>query len=163
MAIRHQHTSVTAMARKCIDWERLLDELQVIASISANMRRIFESVLVATDVEGTSGTCLYASILLQQSLDRFGGCETVVRGGDGLSDGGARDTVGAWHGHYWVEGVTSSGAPFLADITADQFGWPSVVVLPLADARSRYVPGNDELCGQAVEDETRRMVQVLEK
>ncbi len=138
-----------------------MDELQAIESISSRMRRIFEKVLVATDVKGTSGTCIYASILLQQSPDRFGGCETVVRGGDGLSDGGVRDMVGVWHGHYWVEGVTSSGTPFLADISADQFGWRSVVVLPLAEARSRYVPGNDELCGQAVEDETRRMVQAL--
>jgi hypothetical protein len=80
-----------------------------------------------------------------------------VRGGDGRCDGGAFDPAGEWHGHYWVAGVTAEGNPFVADITADPFGWPSVVVLPLPVGRNRYRPGNDERCGEAVAEEIRRM------
>ncbi|MGA4124436.1 hypothetical protein ACI2VB_26220 [Ralstonia nicotianae] len=135
-----------------------MGDLKVVEEICAGMRDVFERVLTLSKIDGTSGTCLHASILLQQSLDRFAACETVVRGGNGIGDGGARDTNGAWHGHYWVEGTTSDGHPFLADITADQFGWPSIVVLPLAIARERYVPGDDALCGSAVDNEIGRMI-----
>ena len=110
-----------------------MSQLQPVEELCSSIRGIFEHVLAVEKIAGTAGTCLYGSILLQQALDRFGNCEAVVRGGDGAGDGGAQDKAGAWHGHYWVEGRTKDGKPFLADITADQFGWPPVVVLPLAE------------------------------
>jgi len=135
-----------------------MSHLQSVEDLSSSIRGIFERVLAVEKIAGTAGTCLYGSILLQQALDRFADCETVVRGGDGAGDGGAQDRTGAWHGHYWVEGRTKDGKPFLADITADQFGWPPVVVLPLEEGRERYQPGDDTVCGRAVENELVRML-----
>ncbi|MGV8399277.1 DUF6283 family protein [Pseudomonas aeruginosa] len=123
-----------------------------ISEVCTRMRDIFERILAVTGVESTAGSCLHASVLLSQSLDRYAGCETVVRGGNGLLDGGAQSASGEWRGHYWVEGITKGGEPFLADITADQFGWPPVVILPLASARARYRPGNDDAVGLAVDE-----------
>ncbi|WP_081059860.1 hypothetical protein [Burkholderia stagnalis] len=136
-----------------------MEDLQLIEQICSNMRDVFSRVLDVSNIVSTAGTCLYASILLQQSLDQFGRCESVVRGGDGANDGGAQDPQLRWHGHYWVEGVTDRGTAFLADITGDQFGWPAVVVLPLAEARSRYQPGDDDVVGAAVEDEIDHMLK----
>ncbi|WP_227742893.1 hypothetical protein [Burkholderia gladioli] len=136
-------------------------ELRKVWEMSAMLRRNFEIVLAASNVSRIAGSCLSASILLQQHLDKFLGCESVVRGGDGLHDGGAKDTAGVWHGHYWVEGVTPDVFPFLADITADQFGWAPVVVLPLVDARARYIPGDDDLCARAVDVEIDRINQAV--
>lgn len=99
-----------------------MKELLTVEEICVGTRDIFDRVLSVSGYDGTAGTCLYASILLHQSLDRFAGCESVVRGGDGANDGGARDPDGAWHGHYWVEGISRDGHPFVADITGDQFG-----------------------------------------
>ncbi len=138
-----------------------MEDLQPLHAVCTGMRDLFERILATSDNAGIAGTCLNASILLQQSLERLTGCETVVRGGDGASDGGARDRHGEWHGHYWVEGVSAAGQPFLADITADQFGWPPVVVMPLEIARERYIPGDDTLCGIAVDAEIERMVKTL--
>ncbi len=72
--------------------------LQVVEDICSRRRDTFERVLTVSDIDGTPGTCLHASILLQQSLERFAACEAVVRGGDGAGDGGARDSMGAWQG-----------------------------------------------------------------
>lgn len=135
-----------------------MSQLQPVEELCSSIRGIFEHLLAIEKIAGTAGTCLYGSILLQQALDRFGNCETVVRGGDGAGDGGAQDKTGAWHGHYWVEGRTQDGKPFLADITADQFGWPPVVVLPLGEGRGRYQPGDDATCGRAVEFELAQML-----
>lgn len=57
-----------------------------------------------------------------------------------------------WNGHYWVEGKTPGGVGFVADITADQFGWPNAVVLPMYQARERYRAGDDEIVAEAVDD-----------
>lgn len=134
-----------------------MDGLETIEEVCEGTRGIFDRLLSASGYAAIAGACLYAFILLQQSLDRFAECESVVRGGDGANDGGARDLDGEWHGHYWVEGVTSKGHSFVADITADQFGWPSVVVLPLPCSRDRYTPGNQKRCTEAVAEEIRRM------
>ncbi|ONC41442.1 hypothetical protein AQ914_18625 [Burkholderia pseudomallei] len=135
--------------------------LQVVEDVCSKMRDTFERVLTISDIDGTSGTCLHAAILLQQSLEQFAACGAVVRGGDGAGDGGALDAMGTWHGHYWVEGESEDGCPFVADITADQFGWPPVVVLPLEAARERYQPGDDATCRLAVNDELERMLSAV--
>lgn len=39
-----------------------------------------------------------------------------------------------WDGHYWVEGVLDDQR-ILVDLTADQFGWPPVIVTSASDTR----------------------------
>jgi hypothetical protein len=109
-----------------------------------------EMMLRASDLESTAGTCLYAAFILQMSLEKFGGCQAVVRGGGGLQDGGTRGFDGAWHGHYWVEGVTADGIAFVADMTGDQFGHEPVYFECVEAARVRYAPGDDETVAAVV-------------
>ena len=69
-------------------------------------------------------------------LRKFSSTQAVVRGGpDGQ---GARDLEGNWRGHYWVESELPSGARFVVDVTADQFGHEPIVVLPFDLAGERY-------------------------
>ena len=84
------------------------------------------------------------------SFEKFGGCQAVVRGGDGLQDGGANDSSGAWQGHYWVEGVTADGVAFVADVTGDQFVHEPVYFERAKAARGRYAPGDDDVVAAAV-------------
>lgn len=121
-----------------------------IADIVHDSRGVHEMMLRASDLKSTAGTCLYAAFILRMSLEKFGGCQAVVRGGDGLRDGGALDSDGAWRGHYWVEGVTPEGVPFVADVTGDQFGHEPVYFERLQGARARYVPGDDDTVAAAV-------------
>lgn len=46
-----------------------------IYEICVHMREVFERILRVTGVENTSGSCLHASVLLCQSLNKFAGCE----------------------------------------------------------------------------------------
>jgi len=86
----------------------------------------------------SEGTCLHATLIFVALMRRFsaGMGSVTVRGGHG----GALDVSGVWRGHYWAE-VIWEGAPFVVDITADQFGYEPVVVMPLLQSRSRYRPG----------------------
>jgi len=92
--------------------------------------------------ESTIGACFYACILLCEVVNRFTTFSAIVRGGDGQGDGGFVDSMGQWHGHYWVEATSSPGLGWVLDITADQFGGLPVVVQPLKDARHQYTPGD---------------------
>jgi len=121
------------------------------------MRAIFERVIETSDAKAgktggelVRGTCLYACVLLQSSLERFAGCKTQVRGGDGLEDGAVIDPGGRRRGHYWLEGTTESGERFLADITADQFGLPPVTILWAEDSWEEYQAGDDVLVARHV-------------
>ncbi|WP_049096872.1 hypothetical protein [Burkholderia cepacia] len=138
-----------------------MNPLSPIEDVCQAMRAIFVGVMIAGEISSTKGRCLQASIMLERALDQMTDGSAIVRGGDGASDGGACDVMGKWHGHYWVEGVTVDGQPFVADITADQFGWPEVVVLPLPFARRRYQPGDDELCGHAVDEQVDQMLATM--
>ncbi|MDR6502242.1 hypothetical protein J2785_005422 [Burkholderia ambifaria] len=60
-----------------------MEDLKLIEQICSNMRDVFSRVLDMSKKASTAGTCLYAPILLQQSLDQFGRCESGVRGGNG--------------------------------------------------------------------------------
>lgn len=113
-------------------------------------RALHDQMLDASGLEGTAGTCLYASFVLQMTMAKFLGCVVTIRGGDGRGDGGALDSQGRLRGHYWVEGTTSAGEHFVADITADQFGFPPVYFGLTAAARVRYRPGNDQAVQAAV-------------
>lgn len=127
-----------------------------IEDIATSMRDIFERIL--TDSIGTAdtaGACLYASILLSTTLDKFAGTKTRICGGGPPMDGGVTDPGGVVRGHYWVEGQTKEGQPFLVDITADQFGYEKVVILALDAARSRYTPGDPERIAEHVREEMR--------
>lgn len=121
-----------------------------VADIVHSSRAVHEMMLRASGLESTAGTCLHAAFILRMSLQKFGGCQAVVCGGDGLQDGGAMDAVGAWHGHYWVEGVTTDGTAFVADVTGDQFGHEPVYFERVEVARVRYAPGDDETVAAAV-------------
>lgn len=121
-----------------------------IADIVHGSRGVHEMMLRASDLGSTEGTCLYAAFILRMSIEKFGGCLAVVRGGDGLQDGGAKGADGAWHGHYWVEGVTADGIVFVADVTGDQFGHEPVYFARVEAARARYAPGDDETVAAAV-------------
>lgn len=98
----------------------------------------------ATGQRTTEGSCFYAAVLLANMLNNFGdGVSAVIRGGDGLGDGGFQDSAGKWHGHYWVEATGPSGV-FIVDITADQFWQAPVLVIPI-DAAVGYAPGNQQI------------------
>lgn len=98
----------------------------------------------------SSGACLYAAFLLQQTLEKFAGCSVEIRGGDGAGDGGLRGLDGAWHGHYWAEVELQNGSRIVADITADQFGYEPVVVVPIGEASAQYVAGHQGTVDEAV-------------
>lgn len=123
-----------------------------VSDIVHGSRGVHEMMLRASDMDSTAGTCLYAAFILRMSLEKFGGCRAVVRGGDGLQDGGAKDSQGAWQGHYWVEGVTADGIAFVADVTGDQFGHEPVYFERVEAARARYAPGDDKTVAAAVRE-----------
>lgn len=129
-------------------------EFATIREQATFLRSAFQHILL--DARGTSetrGSCLHASILLSQLLCEFAGVSCRVRGGGPPMDGGVLDPAGVLRGHYWVEGHSSSGQFFVADITADQFGFDPVVVLTEAEARVRYFPGNQDLIESHVQEE----------
>lgn len=139
-----------------------MNDLDEICSMTADFRRIWEAVLhSALKHQNTEGSCLYAAMLLSTSLSRFADSTTRVCGGDGQT-GGLRDREGVLRGHYWVEGRTVQGDTFLADVTADQFGYGTVVVLPLAVARSVYLPGDQATVDEHVEAERLRCDSAVE-
>src|SRR3546814_4856938 len=92
------------------------NKFEKVEEIACSMRDIFERIL--EDSIGTAdptGACLYASILLSTTLDKFAGTETLICGGGPPLDGGVIDPSGIVRGHYWIEGVTKEGTPFLVD------------------------------------------------
>lgn len=130
-----------------------MDSLDQVKDIAVDMRSVFDQVLLASiKTTDPSGACLYASILLLNALRKFAGAEAAICGGGPPMDGGLRDASGQIHGHYWIEGSTKEGVPFLADITADQFGYERITILPLAHARERYTPGDANLVTSHVEE-----------
>jgi hypothetical protein len=100
----------------------------------------------------TTGSCLYACVLLQHGLQQFAEVQACVRGGDGVGDGGHRDPAGVWRGHYWVEAQDRAGTTWVVDITADQFGGPDVVVAECAVVACCYQPGEQAVVDDAVRD-----------
>lgn len=120
-------------------------------SFAETTRRALEPGLEC-DADGgaiSAGSCLYASILLAETLGRFSLSSAVIRGGSGERGQGARGVDGQWHGHYWVEVMTAAGEHLVIDITADQFGHEPVRVLPYAKA-SDYNPGEQSEVDSAV-------------
>lgn len=98
-------------------------------------------LLLPDGKRASAGSCLHACLVLALLLKRFSSMRFSVRGG-GPDEGGAVDCWGVLRGHYWLEVHVDGG--FVVDITADQFGYDAVVVMPLADSYSRYRPGPQE-------------------
>jgi hypothetical protein len=131
-----------------------LSDLAHIREISSDIRGVFETMLVSSiGTAQIGGACLHAAVLLASILTKFAGASTLVCGGSPPIDGGLLDTKGVCRGHYWVEGVCTSGEAFIADITADQFGYEPVVVLLLSEGRLRYQPGDAALVAEHVAEE----------
>ncbi len=114
-----------------------LSELEQIQDVCHGIRSIFEKVLQeALPGSSTAGTCLHASALLLQSIQQFSPVRFayIYGGGEPGRAEGLLAHDGQWYGHYWVQGACESGIPFIADITADQFGLPKVIVASPEDA-----------------------------
>lgn len=128
--------------------------LDGVVDIAGNIRAIFERMLDSSiGKTETNGACLYAAILLSSALTQFAGARTIICGGGPPMDGGIFDMEGACRGHYWVEGESSTGQLFIADISSDQFGYEKVVVLTEAAGRGRYVMGDPRLIAEHVSEE----------
>lgn len=114
------------------------DSLQMLWELASSARRIH--LLLLQDAIGrteTHGSCLYASTHLASMVNRFSAWRSRVRGGTWHSVDGRR------HGHYWVQAQLHE-AQFVLDITADQFGAPEVLVLPLPAALAWHP--DDSIC-----------------
>lgn len=113
---------------------KLLDVLTVI-------RQSLEcAIAAAKQSTGAEGTCALATVLLRSALPKFTGMPVEVRGGAGERGEGLLCLDGEWRGHFWLEVLTPDG-PYVVDITADQFGFPPIVCIPLAQA-VRYRAGD---------------------
>jgi hypothetical protein len=134
----------------------MMAEKNELHDIAILARRSIEPGL-PTDGAGnpiSKGACLHACLVVSMLLLRFTCVIPTVRGGSAGS--GALDTTGQWCGHYWVEAQMGSGSTFVVDVTADQFGYEPVVVLPLSQSNERYRKGAqwevDELFKDLVND-----------
>lgn len=121
-----------------------MDESEKIRELATSVRHIFMAILADCNAgSSTKGCCAHATFLTWQCFEKFSSYQCILRGGDGAEDGGYIDVSGNRHGHYWLQVATETGA-YIVDITADQFGAPPVVVLPLHN-NDQYMPGDQEL------------------
>lgn len=128
----------------------LIDE---IAEFARNMRIALEPGLLKNERGDaiSEGSCLYASVLVASSINRYCLASAVIcGGGDGFA--GARDKHGELQGHYWVKATLKDGGVVIVDITADQFGHEPVRVLPLVDAKPWYVAGPQGIVDDAARE-----------
>lgn len=105
------------------------DSLETLWDIAQGSRKIHELALTASDLTETQGSCLYASIALASAINKFSAWHAEVAGG------WWRAADGLLHGHYWVRAWILE-ASYVVDITADQFGQATVLVLPTPAAES---------------------------
>lgn len=147
--------------------QTVADQYGLLSQLVSVGRETFLRVLEYVPGQGegpavTRGTCLFASIVLVDLLNRFGSVQARVVGGDGQGDGGYRDRSGAMQGHYWVELTDASGRVWVADVTADQFGGPGQVLRLVREAFSDpawpYFPGDQEV----VDEHVRREMAYIE-
>lgn len=128
-----------------------MEPLEAIRALSTETRDMFERMLKdSIGTRETTGACLHAAILLALLLSKFAGAPSRVCGGGPPMDGGLMGKDGVLQGHYWVEGHCASGESFVADITADQFGYAPVVVLDGAAAKTLYFCGDPLLIAEHV-------------
>lgn len=130
-----------------------IDPASILQNIVSTMRGIFEQILLdSISTKDTTGTCLYGCLLLAPALEKFGGATVRIRGGGPPMDGGIMDPSGRLQGHYWIEASVGEGT-YVIDISSDQFGYPPIVMLSLAQSAKRYIPGDQH----AVDGHVRQM------
>ena len=100
-----------------------------------------KNILNDNGTSDTTGTCMFASLLVCEFAHRRG-MSAAVRGGNGTDDGGIFNEPGG-HGHYWCE-VSAGEMIFYIDIAAEQFGYPSFIIKNANDVSGwpRYIPGD---------------------
>ena len=100
-----------------------------------------KNILNDNGTSDTTGTCMFASLLVCDFAHRRG-MSAAVRGGNGTDDGGIFNESGG-HGHYWCE-VSAGEMIFYIDIAAEQFGYPSFIIKNANDVSGwpRYIPGD---------------------
>ncbi|AXD16828.1 hypothetical protein [Salmonella enterica] len=100
-----------------------------------------KNILNDNGTSDTTGTCMFASLLVCEFAHRRG-MSAAVRGGNGTDDGGIFNESGG-HGHYWCE-VSAGEMIFYIDIAAEQFGYPSFIIKNANDVSGwpRYIPGD---------------------
>lgn len=100
-----------------------------------------KNILNDNGTSDTTGTCMFASLLVSEFAHRRG-MSAAVRGGNGTDDGGIFNESGG-HGHYWCE-VSAGEMIFYIDIAAEQFGYPSFIIKNANDVSGwpRYIPGD---------------------
>ena len=98
-----------------------------------------KNILNDNGTSDTTGTCMFASLLVCEFAHRRG-MSAAVRGGNGTDDGGIFNESGG-HGHYWCE-VSAGEMIFYIDIAAEQFGYPSFIIKNANDVSGwpRYIP-----------------------
>jgi hypothetical protein len=111
--------------------------------------------LMADDCETVppKDTSLYAARLLSALLENFADLSVTVCGGSPDEAAGLYSEDGRLHEHYWVEGTTADGVPFVADLGAEQLGGPSIVLVHPDEGRARYRPGSPERVEREIERE----------
>lgn len=125
--------------------------LTTILELADDAYRSLKEILKENGTSDSSGTCMFASILVCEFALRRG-MDASIRGGNGSDDGGLFNEYGGY-GHYWCE-VTADGMKFYIDIAAEQFGYSSFIVKNAHDVTGwpRYIPGD-----QATVDEHVRL------
>ncbi|EAB8367161.1 hypothetical protein ZA74_23850 [Salmonella enterica subsp. enterica] len=100
-----------------------------------------KNILNDNGTSDTTGTCMFASLLVCEFAHRRG-MSAAVRGGNGTDDGGIFNESGG-HGHYWCE-VSAGEMIFYIDIAAEQFGYPSFIIKNANDVSGwpRYIPSD---------------------
>ncbi|EDZ3588361.1 hypothetical protein ABL325_002958 [Escherichia coli] len=100
-----------------------------------------KNILNDNGTSDTTGTCMFASLLVCEFAHRRG-MSAAVRGGNGTDNGGIFNESGG-HGHYWCE-VSAGEMIFYIDIAAEQFGYPSFIIKNANDVSGwpRYIPGD---------------------
>ncbi|EAO1992431.1 hypothetical protein E0G79_21915 [Salmonella enterica] len=122
-----------------------------ILELADDAHKSLKETLKENGTSDTTGTCMYASILVS-GFAFHRGIVAEIRGGNGSNDGGLFNENGGF-GHYWCE-VTADGMTFYIDIAAEQFGYSSFIVKNAHDLSGwpRYIPGD-----QATVDEHVRL------
>ena len=116
---------------------------KLLCDVVHNARSVMDALIASSSKTSTKGTCLHASVLLAGMLKRAG-FNVEIQGGDGNGDGGIFTPDGNF-GHYWCE-INHDDDMYVADITADQFGFNSVIIDQKGSGRiwPRYIPGNKD-------------------
>lgn len=94
----------------------------------------------------SAGMCGFTSCFVAMALNKALGGGWTMAGGRpraAFPEGGVRCASGRQNGHFWAE----SESGLIVDLTADQFGLPTVVVTTASDPRYRATFSLEEIEG----------------